>query len=160
MLISSIRRVGFPLHSACFSTYFDPLPAQPATILPTGALSRVPRMNNPEELLESARTRSGKVRQLNSEINTTMKRQAFRTFQLTKLDMLCNTLTSGIRRWTEGFPALDSLHPYELALVRLSIDDGEIEYKNTIRKVIRIGNRISDLQVIYSILIFIYLNIY
>ena len=128
-------------------------PAASASELPTGLLSQAPKINSPEELLNSAQSRCKKIRQKHAtkkrQINSTTKRQAFRAFQAEKLSMLVDTLTTGVSRWVDSFPGLSELHPYELALVRLTIDGGEKTYREVIKRVAKINNRLNDLKAQY-----------
>jgi len=95
-----------------------------------GALNAVPVVPRGMELVESAVKRASRVGPTKGIKNEGAKA---RNMVAKQLDSLTKELTVPLGRWIKGFPVPSALHPFEIALLELTLGDGR--YEKTIGRV-------------------------
>ncbi|KAK3241107.1 hypothetical protein CYMTET_49099 [Cymbomonas tetramitiformis] len=103
---------------------------QPPRSSRTGALNRVPVIPQGEEVIVSALKRAGRIGPTKGMKNEAAKAKNMVAKQL---DALTKELTVPLGKWIRGFPDPEHLHPFEKALLALSL--GDDRYERTIGRV-------------------------
>mmetsp|Transcript_39863 Transcript_39863/g.55383 ORF Transcript_39863/g.55383 Transcript_39863/m.55383 type:complete len:498 (+) Transcript_39863:146-1639(+) len=110
-----------------------------------GALNRVPAIPLASELVVSALRRASRVGPTKGLKNEAAKA---RNIAAKQLDALTKELTVPMGRWLTGFPRTEALHPFEQALLLLTLGEGR--YEKTILRVDNLRKRLLEIGKSYA----------
>ena len=96
----------------------------------TGVLMRVPNVSPADDIITSGLKRAGRVTPTKGLRDPTLKE---RNRSAKQLDALTTALCKPLGEYVKGFPRLERLHPFERALLELTLKDDK--YESTLRQV-------------------------
>ena len=102
----------------------------------TGVLNRVPNVAQSKDILLSGLKRSSRITHT-SQLRVPLLKE--RNKSAKQLDGLTTALCKPLGEYVKGFPKIDRLHPFEKALLELTVDPET--YAKTIARWTRRGNR-------------------
>jgi nucleolar GTP-binding protein len=106
-------------------------PARPSTPrVRTGVLMRVPNVSPADDIMNSGLKRSARVTPTKGLRDPTLKE---RNRSAKQLDALTTALCKPLGEYVKGFPRVERLHPFERALLELTLKDDK--YEATLRRV-------------------------
>jgi len=113
-------------------------------ILRTGALTkeRLPNVRSAAEIAESAAKRAHRVGPSKQAVRSSNTKIRERSRTVQQLDELTKQLTAPLNAAVHGFPARRMLHPYEAAVVDLTMGEGT--YEARLKRVEAVRKRITN----------------
>lgn len=90
----------------------------------TGILERVPNVSPADDILNSGLKRAGRITPTKGLRDPVLKE---RNRSAKQLDALTTALCKPLGEYVKGFPRLERLHPFERALLELTLEDGVYE---------------------------------
>ena len=96
----------------------------------TGVLMRVPNVSPADDIINSGLKRAGRVTPTKGLRDPTLKE---RNRSAKQLDALTTALCKPLGEYVKGFPRVERLHPFERALLELTLKDDK--YETTLRRV-------------------------
>ena len=119
-------------------------PRQGGGLLRTGALTkeRLPNVRSAAEIADSAAKRAHRIGPSKQAVRSSNTKIRERSRTVQQLDELTKQLTAPLNLAVRGFPARRMLHPYEAAVVDLTLGEGA--YEARLKRVEAIRKRITN----------------